>query len=790
MDVSQFSAADFDCRRWINAACLSVPADETLERHLAGLETRLSLAGEDLEASLVSFSDRALRCIPAAAAEANALQEDVAALQGTLQQQVTQLAELRDDSARSTGTLAVLDGVKSRMEEACSTLKEAAELSDLFKRVDAVFAGGDVVEIAALLTRMRASLALVGHVPEFAGGLQRLSALEDRFQGMVEGSLATAFSGRRPKDVAQLGAMMHSVGRGAAVQKLFLTARAQPLQTQWDSYSPSIRGGFPAWLPTFYKAVTSAAEDEARWLGPVLPKDATELVGALVIAVFNKIEKSFRMRLNNAFESVRDQAGGPLSVFAQLHALSVASVRSIASALKEAEPQLLQKVAISAYQPFEAILSRYGDMESRQLAAEIGSIDLPGAPQQQLPDEAAFNRAAAGLGSSLTSPITADVADVEGAVAALASSTAPAVLAVQSASGRAEDITGGTGLPQLLAAADVAMSNHCKRQESCLHAIRTSVFAANARQAASSTPQGSREPTQTGGGPDTAQLSDEAAAVLPLLSVSGSVLSQVALLDSRLRATVAALAPTLERTASWSSASADPIDPVLLRLFATEGALLRELQNLVRSCSDVRYSALPAATSAAASFQAAAEKLVYDILMIRVEEHLAGFAEQPCWAATAPTDFGLPSFSAYPGTVAAGAGEYLLMLPQLLEAALESAPALEGTSAGISPAIDGDWLDKVAAGAAAEFLAQLKAIPRLSAAGSAQAAADTEYLANVLSALGVLLPQPLATWQLLVGLSPEEFAAADTSALQTSTVEHIARVRGLSRGSPAGHVRS
>lgn len=48
-------------------------------------------------------------------------------------------------------------------------------MSELFKRVDSVFAGGDVAEMAALLARMRASLALVGHVPEFAGGLQRLS---------------------------------------------------------------------------------------------------------------------------------------------------------------------------------------------------------------------------------------------------------------------------------------------------------------------------------------------------------------------------------------------------------------------------------------------------------------------------------------------------------------------------------------------------------------------------------------------------------------------------------------
>ena len=43
-------------------------------RHLAGLEMRLALAAEDVEAGLADASDRALRRIPAASAEVNVLQ--------------------------------------------------------------------------------------------------------------------------------------------------------------------------------------------------------------------------------------------------------------------------------------------------------------------------------------------------------------------------------------------------------------------------------------------------------------------------------------------------------------------------------------------------------------------------------------------------------------------------------------------------------------------------------------------------------------------------------------------
>ena len=52
--------------------------------------------------------------------------------------------------------------------------QEATELSALFLRVETVFAGGDVPAIAEMLATMRRSLLLVGDVPEFKGGMERL----------------------------------------------------------------------------------------------------------------------------------------------------------------------------------------------------------------------------------------------------------------------------------------------------------------------------------------------------------------------------------------------------------------------------------------------------------------------------------------------------------------------------------------------------------------------------------------------------------------------------------------
>lgn len=53
-------------------------------------------------------------------------------------------------------------------------------------------------------------------------------------------------------------------------------------------------------------------------------------------------------------------------------------------------------------------------------------------------------------------------------------------------------------------------------------------------------------------------------------------------------------------------------------LLELQGAQLRQLQAFVQAAGDSRYTALPSAGAAAASFQASAESLVYDVLMIRV----------------------------------------------------------------------------------------------------------------------------------------------------------------------------
>lgn len=53
-------------------------------------------------------------------------------------------------------------------------VQEATELSQLFQGIESAFASGDLQKIADMLATMRRSLKLVGSVPEFSGGKEKL----------------------------------------------------------------------------------------------------------------------------------------------------------------------------------------------------------------------------------------------------------------------------------------------------------------------------------------------------------------------------------------------------------------------------------------------------------------------------------------------------------------------------------------------------------------------------------------------------------------------------------------
>lgn len=252
---------------------------------------------------------------------------------------------------------------------------------------------------------------------------------------------------------------------------------------------------------------------------------------------------------------------------------------------------------------------------------------------------------------------------------------------------------------------------------------------------------------------------------LQILTVADCLTSRSSVFEASLRATLArlstnlsqsVLSPTIDQNqrrlssedgdVNLSGTGRAALDMATVRLVdASEKA--RKLSNLLEQSKDPRFHALPLASQRVSAFAETVNELVYDVLISKVRQRLSEVSRLPIWSSVEEhSAFHLPSFSAYPQQYVTGVGEYLLTLPQQLE------PLAEGISTDDANAEEAqffatEWMFKVAEGATAIYMEQLRGIQYISDRGAQQLSVDIEYLSNVLSALSVPIPIVLSTFQ-------------------------------------------
>ena len=148
------------------------------------------------------------------------------------------------------------------------------------------------------------------------------------------------------------------------------------------------------------------------------------------------------------------------------------------------------------------------------------------------------------------------------------------------------------------------------------------------------------------------------------------------------------------------------------------------------------------------------------------------------------------------------AGEYLLSLPQHLEAIAEAkeeakeearnaeADAEAGdddakTSTPDEPDIEaGEWMADVAEAACGLLLGEVRRVRALSEPGAAQLAADIEYFINVVAALSLEPPRALVAYGACCAASRDSYAilSGDDEGMDRDVVRAVAAMRGISPG--------
>ncbi|PNW86446.1 hypothetical protein CHLRE_02g086700v5 [Chlamydomonas reinhardtii] len=764
-----FGEDGFDPISWINNACNNKATDEPLEKFLAELEMRLQLNAEDIEATLSDNSAQAMRRIPFAIQEIYRLQGDIQGMQDQVQVLAGSVQRDATDARGSVEHISQLHLVKANMENACNSLKEATELSGLFVKVEEVFAAGDLPKVAEILASMRRSLSLVGDVPEFRAGRQKLRALEDRLQTQVEGSLGEALArGADDEAMRKLCGLLLAVDRYGTIESLYVSTKMAKVHALWEEVAAAGAAapeGAASWLATFLSRLLALLEAEARWAAAVLPGQAAALLGALCLSVFTKISKAARDRLAPVTHIA------PLAGFAR----EVGGFgRALHELLRDVETGRRREVIALVYAPLEDKVAAYGELEAAQLAADLRAA---------LPPAAAAAAAAAGD-------------EAEGAVSRLATSIRPAFAALHAAVERCNALTGGSEVRALLKAVDGELAAY-------LAALQSAVSGLGAKHKA-------RAAAGAAGGASAAEDGEDIANVLQLIKVGRELSAAVGRLEAALRTAVAAAVSRLQAlvsgaapaaaAAAAAAASGTPFasssapsggaaglsgaaeaDPVALRLVAGRGERLAKLMKLGSGLSDPRFMVLPGSVGALDSFSATVQSTVFDVLLARVASLLASLPVLPEWRkgaeGSAHPAAPLPSFNTYPLPYVTAIGDHLMAMPQQLEvlmgdtgddtSATAAAGGADASGGGAAEweELAAEWLDKAVSGAAAMYADAIFKIGDLGQQGGCQLATDVEYFVNVMGALHVAPPPSLLTVQLLAGAAPEEFAELGRGAL-------------------------
>ncbi|CAN6163128.1 unnamed protein product [Urochloa humidicola] len=777
VDASEFGAEGFDPKQWINAALDARHPSEPLDRFLADAEERLRAAADDAAAALERDSGDALRRVPLACRDALRLRDDAVALRAHLASVLQSLSLAEGSSAESIAALAQIDTVKQRMEAAYTTLQDAAGLAQLSQSVEDVFSSGNLPKAAETLATMRHCLSAVGEVAEFANVRKQLEVLEERLDEMVQPRLVDALSNRKVDAVQDLRGILIRIERFKSLEVQYTKIHVKPLKKLWEDFDlrqrasrldmekfggESINGlSFSSWLPNFYDETLLYLEQEWKWCLTAFPEEYKSLVPKVLIETMSELNSSFVSRVNIATGDVvpetRSVSKGILDVLSgdlpkstklqnkhlqaliELHNMTATFARNIQHLFSESDLAVVLNTLKAVYSPYETFKARYGQMERAILSAEMAGIDIRGAVPR-------------GVG--------AQGIELSETVRRMEESIPQMIVLLEAAVERCISLTGGSEADELVVALDDIMLQYISNLQEALKSLRI-VCGLDSDALKKDAGLEKKEAQRLVDVSEEEEWSIVQGA-LQILTVADCLTSRTSVFEASLRATLARIGTNFSLSGFGSSLDKSPTaiadekaDLPLGGRAALDIAAIRlsdlpekskKLLTVLEQSKDPRFHALPLTSQRVAAFSDTVNELVYDVLISKVRQRLSEVARLPIWSSVEEQGgLPLPSFSAYPQAYVTSVGEYLLTLPQQLEPLAEG---ISGNEAGNDEAqfFATEWIFKVAEGATALFMEQLRGIHYITDRGAQQLAADIEYLSNVLSALSMPIPPFLSTF--------------------------------------------
>ncbi|KAK9178591.1 hypothetical protein WN943_027783 [Citrus x changshan-huyou] len=700
---------------------------------------------------------------------------------------LTQLS-LTVEDVFASGDLPRAAETLANMRHCLSAVGEVAEFANIRKQLEVLEDRLDA------MVQPRLTDALSNRKIDIARDLRGILIRIGRFK-----SLELHYTKVHLKYIKQLWEEFESRQRSSKIANEKNEVERISSNNEFQSSAPSVM--FSSWLPSFYDELLLYLEQEWKWCMVAFPDDYRTLVPKLLVETMASVGGSFVSRINLAtgdfvpetkalskeklivrvktgFQDevvehslhfrfvcawihrtsgrILDILSGDmpkgiklqtkhLEALIDLHNMTGTFARNIQHLFSESDLQVLLDTLKAVYFPYDTFKQRYGQMERAILSSEIAGVDLRGA---------------------VTRGIGAQGIELSETVRRMEESIPQVIVLLEAAVERCISFTGGSEADELILALDDIMLQYISTLQELLKSLRA-VCGVDHDGVGSKKEVGFDKKEGVSNARKADISSEEEWSIvqgaLQILTVADCLTSRSSVFEASLRATLARLSTSLSLSVFGSSldqkqsqsANVDghgelsvggraALDVAAVRLIDVPEKA-RKLFNLLDQSKDPRFHALPLASQRVAAFADAVNELVYDVLISKVRQRLSDVSRLPIWSSVEEQSaFHLPTFSAYPQTYVTSVGEYLLTLPQQLEPLAEGISTSDNNDEAQFFATE--WMFKVAEGASALYMEQLRGIQYITDHGAQQLSVDIEYLSNVLSALSVPIPPALATF--------------------------------------------
>lgn len=735
MDLSAFSNDNFDAKEWINSTFQLPEAKENKETYSSTLVMKLQLFIQEVNNALEVTSQQVMQVIPRIVRELDAMREEALLLKEQMKTVKEDVMKVEHDSTKSMKTLLLIDSVKSRMQEATKSLKEADNWSTLSADVEDVFQTGDINAIAARLIGMQNSLEILVHVPNYAERFQRLENLKNRLEAMLSPQLIAAFNSKSLELSQMYVKIFLDIKRLPQLQKYYHNCQKNQLLEQWRLIVESDpEETFSDWISNFHDILLSTWHSQMSWCSQVfLDLPTVQILCELIVDVLSSLDPSLSFCIEIAFR----EHSCSLLYLIDLKQTVDRFAKSLEVAIQSISPDQLKSdnvatLAQSLYASYRPFIDEYSILEENLLLSNLCSLSV----------------------------ISEEVMD---AVHHLGDSVSKVLYLCQEAENRCQQLTHGCGYPGLIIAIKMLYRQYAEQHRMVLNELKS----IKKRQ-------------------DQSKIDDNDWTLfqhsLHVLQITGEVLLQLDNLESSLinniKETAQKLgynieigANRLEQSVLVEKKSSNPFhayDELLL-----SPAKKRELKKLfLKLCDADDYKVLDDSFKIFRSLCAEIGKLVFDIVFDKIWVHIQDIPTLQVWSTENPTGVlmsDLPAFSFSPQEYITQIGQYIMTLPQHIEPfVLQDNPALVTAlkHEQLPYTKPNDCVDHVAdyllsciaRGTLQIYFEAILKIPQLTSYANNQLITDIGYLCDVLDDLGLSPSENLCNLLLLLKASSQDYS--------------------------------